>query len=153
TEGGVADRIGADSATVVGVQLVGDDASAKDVAESGITMFEGKYGTLFIGKDGGYIYQLDNDNAKVNALKDGETLEEEFTYTLRDGDGDEATANLTITIDGKTDGTPSITPSDENAGVEGHITVQESGLFDKDGSHIATGSIAIEADDGLASIT
>src|SRR5690606_21140327 len=59
----------------------------------------------------------------------------------------------TITIDGKTDGTPSITPSDENAGVDGNITVQESGLFDKDGSHIATGSIAITAGDGLASIT
>ena len=147
------DRVGADGATVVGVQIIDDNASAKDVSESGITTLKGKYGTLLIGKDGGYVYQLDNDNAEVNALKDGKQLVEEFTYTLRDGDGDEAFADLTITINGNTDGKPSITPSDENASVDGNITVQESGLVDGDNSHIATGSIAITAGDGLASIT
>ncbi|MGB5853638.1 MAG: vWA domain-containing protein, partial [Oceanisphaera sp.] len=44
----------------------------------------------------------------VNALNDGETLQDSITYTMTDADGDKSTATLTITINGRTDGNPSV---------------------------------------------
>ncbi|MDQ7957920.1 MAG: cadherin-like domain-containing protein, partial [Pseudomonadota bacterium] len=64
----------------------------------------GLYGTLVLNADGSYTYTLDNDNAAVNALKTGDTLTEVYTYTVSDGAGGTDTAQLTITIQGRTDG-------------------------------------------------
>src|SRR5690606_36349658 len=131
---------------------------------------------------GSYSYQLDDNTPKVNALKDNETLDEVFTYTLTDGDGDSDNATLTITINGRTDNPPTITPDDNNGPddpnapgypvdpsdpdypsdpnfdpsnpvtSQGHTTVHERGLTGVDSSHINTGSIAVTAPDGLSSI-
>lgn len=57
---------------------------------------------------------LDNSNPDVNALKDGDGLEDVFTYTLTDGDLDSDTADLTITINGRTDGAPGVSVDDHN---------------------------------------
>ncbi|WP_455230460.1 VCBS domain-containing protein [Geopseudomonas aromaticivorans] len=152
-----ADIGGADSATITDISSTSGN-SADDSDPSGVLVIEGEYGTLTIQPNGEYEYVLNNDNAEVNKLKDGETLTEEFTYTLTDTDGDSDTARLTITINGRTDASPSIVPEDDNGNgaIDGHNTVNESGLrdpADADTSNIVDGSIQISAGDGLASIS
>lgn len=152
------DTLGGDGASVTGItsnNVPGNTATDN----SGVLTLEGQYGTLIIDPDGSYSYALDNNNAAVNALKDGESLPESFNYTLTDGDGDTSTANLTITINGNTDGAPAITAEDGNGPDDvndittlGDLTVQESGLTDSSGTHTGTGTINISAADGLASI-
>ena len=41
------------------------------------------YGTYSIGEDGAWTYTLDNGNAAVDALGDGETLTDSFTALTR----------------------------------------------------------------------
>ncbi|GAA4325757.1 hypothetical protein GCM10023144_08420 [Pigmentiphaga soli] len=144
--GEAADRVGADTGTVTSIAF---DASAPGVG----TRFETAYGHLTLNADGSYTYELDSDNADVNKLKDGDTLTEVFGYTLTDGDGDTDSATLTITIQGHTDGAPTIDPVDGNAGADGHATVEEHGLVDASGADVTSGTVAIAAGDGLASIT
>src|SRR5690606_29948549 len=62
-----------------------------------------KYGTLTVGPDGSWKYQLNNDHPDVKALGNGQSLQETFTYTVTDADGDKSTANLVITIEGSND--------------------------------------------------
>ena len=116
----------------------------------------GKYGDITLNPDGTYSYTLDNDNAVVKDLSEGETLTEEFTYTYTDADGDVAEGKVTITINGVDNGVE-VTPSDPSAESE-VVTVYESGL--DDGSQAgqasapttAEGSLSISAPDGVASI-
>ena len=120
------------------------------------TEIPGRYGTLKIGADGSYVYTLDNGNPKVNFLREGQNLTETFSYTLADPEGKTDTAQLTITIMGKTDGPPSVTPVDGNGGANGQADVYESGLT-ADGpagqSRTATGVIELNAPDGLKQVT
>ena len=61
---------------------------------------------------------------------------------------------LTVTINGRTDGTANIVPVDGHLEAVGHATVFEQGLTsDGDTSETITGAITITAPDGLASIT
>ena len=93
---GVADSIGADGAAVGGAV----------VAVTGGTIgnpIVGPYGSLTLNANGSYAYTLNNSAAAVQALDTGETLTQIYTYTVRDADGDEATASLTITINGTND--------------------------------------------------
>ncbi len=119
----------------------------------GVTV-TGKYGSLLIKEDGSYTYTLDDSNSDVNALKNGDTLNDEvFTYTLSDGAATD-TATLTITINGHTDGAPSIAPVDGNAAATGEATVYEKGLTSAgDTTETTTGSITVKAPDGLKEIT
>ncbi|WP_165442111.1 cadherin-like domain-containing protein [Variovorax paradoxus] len=117
------------------------------------------YGSIVVNADGTYTYTLDNDNATVNALKDGETLTETVDYTIVDADGDESSATLTITINGRTDvaSGPSIVSVDGNGSAAGETEVHESGLTDGPGGtdprETSNGTIAIDAADGLTSVT
>ncbi|MCE5365345.1 VCBS domain-containing protein, partial [Pseudomonas anguilliseptica] len=61
------------------------------------------YGTFTDTGAGTYSYTLNNADPRVQALDDGETLTETFTYTMQDADGDQDTAILTITIQGSND--------------------------------------------------
>ena len=118
------------------------------------TVVPGLYGSLRIGADGSYTYTLDNTNPTVNALKTGDTLTEVFAYTLTDPDALSDIAELTITINGVTDGGPSITPVDGNGAATGHTTVHEAGLTSvADTTETNTGTLTLSADDGLASVT
>lgn len=67
------------------------------------TVIEGSFGRLFIGSDGNYRYLVDDLNPEVNALDDGDTTTDVFTYTVSDGFNTQ-TATLTITIYGTNDG-------------------------------------------------
>ena len=151
----VADRLGADATQVTGVSK--GSSTTEQTGNVGGTGLAGDYGTLILNSDGSYSYTVDPNNATVNALKDGGKLTETFSYTIKDADGDWSTTTLTITINGHTDGVPSITPNDENGNnVGGQITVYESGLSTGSNasaaSESASGTIQINAGDGLSSI-
>ncbi len=62
------------------------------------------YGTVALNANGSYTFTLDNTNAVVQGLAAGETLQQQYDYTMRDADGDTSTATLTITIFGADDG-------------------------------------------------
>ena len=151
----VADRLGADATQVTGVSK--GSSTTEQTGNVGGTGLAGDYGTLILNSDGSYSYTVDPNNATVNALKDGGKLTETFSYTIKDADGDWSTTTLTITINGHTDGLPSITPNDENGNnVGGQITVYESGLSTGSNASAASestsGTIQINAGDGLSSI-
>jgi VCBS repeat-containing protein len=75
-----------------------------DVEALTVTGFTGgnAYGTLTLNADGSYSYVLNNSLAAVQALDDGETLTDTYTYTVTDGTTTD-TATLTITIFGTND--------------------------------------------------
>ena len=134
-----------------GADTVGADANATPVTPANVAL---NYGNLALNADGSYTYTLNNADPAVNALKTGQSLSDSYTYTLTDGDGSSVTATLVISISGHTDGVPSITPVDGNAGTIGQATVHELGLLTVGNtSETSTGTITVSAPDGLSSIT
>ncbi|MFZ2209500.1 MAG: VCBS domain-containing protein [Porticoccaceae bacterium] len=119
-----------------------------------VTAFTGSigHGTLTLNSDGRYTYALDNTNPAVQALDEGQTLTDSYTYTVSDGTVT-TTATLTVTIFG-TDDTASVVTA-EASGPDG--TVYESGL-NPDGSNAAadtettTGTFTVSATDGIANV-
>ncbi|MBR1257192.1 VCBS domain-containing protein, partial [Bradyrhizobium sp. AUGA SZCCT0240] len=67
------------------------------------TALVGTYGSLTLNANGTWTYTLSNSDADTNALADGVTVTEVFTYTVRDPNGLTDTAQLTITITGTND--------------------------------------------------
>ncbi|NEI22447.1 DUF4082 domain-containing protein [Rhizobium leguminosarum] len=64
----------------------------------------GTYGSLVLNASGAYSYAINESNAAVQALRQStNTLNDVFSYTMRDSAGTTATANLTITIHGAND--------------------------------------------------
>ena len=129
-----------ESSKVTGNVLNNDDIGA-DVKADPVTTtgtFVGQYGTLVLNANGTYTYTLNNANPAVNALNDNQTLQDVFSYTIKDADGTEATANLTITINGHTDSPPGLI-------VEG-TTLPET-------ADATPGSFLVEAEAGISSIT
>ncbi|MCK0163921.1 DUF5801 repeats-in-toxin domain-containing protein [Marinobacter sp. S6332] len=121
----------------------------------------GDYGTLKLQADGSYTYVPDKTNPDVRALKDGETLEDIFSYTMTDREGGADDATLVITINGVSDSEPTIIPKDENGPDDpndiitaGHATVYESGLIADTPTQSKTveGEITVTALDGLISV-
>jgi VCBS repeat-containing protein len=102
---------------VVGV-AAGSQASASGSVGSSVV---GNYGSLTIAADGSYTYTVDNSNLDVQALYSAaDTLNDVFTYTMRDTAGLIATATVTITIQGVNDAPIAIDDSystAENSGI------------------------------------
>jgi len=73
----------------------------------GAIVIEGEYGTLYMNKDtGSYRYVIDNHDSDVQALNEGDTIQESFTYTVTDNEATNAkhdTGMLVITIEGQND--------------------------------------------------
>jgi len=63
----------------------------------------GLYGDVTIHADGTYSYALDNTKTAIQALADGVTVTDTFTYDVADGFGGTDQATLTITITGTND--------------------------------------------------
>ncbi|MFG0834860.1 DUF4347 domain-containing protein, partial [Aeromonas bivalvium] len=63
----------------------------------------GLYGSLTLGADGSYRYVIDNNNAAVQALRQGDTLTETFSYRVTDLGELHDIAALVITINGSND--------------------------------------------------
>jgi len=111
----------------------------------------GVHGNFTANANGTYSYVLNNADAAVKSLDDGETLTETFSYAIRDADGDPATATLTITITGTND-KPSVT-IDQGGEGESNDQVFEAALATgstpKSSSEFATGSIQFADADGI----
>ncbi|TAL02930.1 MAG: hypothetical protein EPO03_11810, partial [Porticoccaceae bacterium] len=106
------------------------------------------YGTLTLNADGSYTYVLDNSLPAVQALQEGGTLTETYTYTVSDGTTAN-TATLTITIFG-TDDTATVVTAVAEAP---DATVYEHGLTSvPDTSETTTGSFTLSATDGILNV-
>ncbi|WP_258305012.1 cadherin-like domain-containing protein, partial [Escherichia coli] len=68
----------------------------------------------------------DERYAAVQALGQGKTAEDVFTYTLTDEDGDTSTTTLKVTVNGIND-VPTITFGGDN-GADANAAVSEEGL-------------------------
>ncbi|MDB9528038.1 Ig-like domain-containing protein, partial [Oscillatoria sp. CS-180] len=110
------DLISDDDGTGVDSDPDGDTLTVAQVQHGSTTETDptqdvtGDYGTLDWNADGTYTYTVDGKNTAVQALDDGETLTETFTYTLDDGEGGTDTATLTVTITGENDAPIATTP-------------------------------------------
>src|SRR4029078_2837450 len=89
-----------DSKTVVGVAA---GTSAVDVSGSVATSVTGTYGWVQIASNGTWTYTLNNTDPDTNALAQGATAADVFTYTMRDTAGATSTTTLTISLTGTND--------------------------------------------------
>ncbi|WP_352566505.1 beta strand repeat-containing protein, partial [Mesorhizobium australicum] len=148
---GAADTKGADGAVVVGVAKGTTNADLDDTNTLNVGL-HGTYGTLTLHADGSYSYTRDAGSpGGVNDV---------FTYTIKDGDGDLAHTTLTIGIG---DGTPHIDTIPATGGAD--TTVYEAGLGTRGsepaGSHTGnvaypttvSGAVDITSPDGVAAVS
>jgi VCBS repeat-containing protein len=64
----------------------------------------GRYGALTLQADGSYVYRIDQAHAEVQALRSADdTLQERFSYSVRDAAGVTSSAVLTVTLHGAND--------------------------------------------------
>ena len=162
TEAGVLD--GGNSATV-GVPTAEGDVLANDsdvddgetdtlqvsgvnfgavVGSVGVAL-SGTYGSLVLAADGTYVYTLDNDNTDTQALGQGQTATEIFTYTVTDVNGATHASTLTITVQGTND-QPVITSDASDA--TGFVVEAGTGVV---GTDTASGTVtASDVDTGAS---
>lgn len=143
------DSQGADTAVVTGVAA--GNLSADQDGHVG-TVIQGSYGKLTLGADGEYTYSRDPGTKGV--------VDDVFTYTLTDKDGDTSTATLTIHIgnapafvgDSFVDVFEKGLP-ERNGEPAGSGEIADGiGTNDSDPSEHNTGVITITAQDGLAQV-
>jgi VCBS repeat-containing protein len=122
----------------------------------------GKFGSLAVAATGVWTYSLNNADADTEALEDGETGVETFTYMISDGIGGTDTATLTLEIAGSGDNVAPVALDDKNtndAVVEDGVglyynTVVRAILNAPRGDNTATGNVldndtAVDANDNL----
>ncbi|TIR21999.1 MAG: hypothetical protein E5X34_16120, partial [Mesorhizobium sp.] len=156
TTDGVKDVQGADGAKVVGVAKGTTNADLDDASTLDVQV-QGAYGKLTLHADGSYTYVRDaNTPGGVNDV---------FTYTIKDGDGDTSHTTLTIAIGNSTPEISDLTPEANG----GDTVVYEKGLPASSGSEgsgeaqdpapqtdqseINTGTFKIASPDGIASLS
>ncbi|WP_457155406.1 VCBS domain-containing protein, partial [Mesorhizobium sp. P5_C1] len=112
----------------------------------------GTYGSVTIGSNGSYTYTLNNADADTNALAQGATATDQFTYTVKDANGATSSTTLTITITGTNDSPVITTAVGQDAG-----TVVEAGNLDNGtvvaGTPSASGTLTSSDVDHLATAT
>ena len=89
----------------------GEPGSAMPVTNF-VQVILGRYGALLIGPDGSWTYNLNNADPDTEALASGDLVQEEFTYTVSDGNGGTDTATLVIDISGDDDNSPPVANTD-----------------------------------------
>jgi len=102
--GQVSGSVKEDVTQVVTGQLTKTDVDTNDthtwsVANNG----KGTYGTLSVDNTGKWTYTLDNASTKVQALADGQQVQDTITVTVSDGKGGTATQVITVTVTGTND--------------------------------------------------
>ncbi|RBW51424.1 DUF5801 repeats-in-toxin domain-containing protein [Marinobacter sp. F3R11] len=118
-----------DTGEVVGIEA-GDTGTTATGGVGG--RIDGQYGYITLNADGSYEYVSTADAITADA-------EDVFTYTVRDGDGDETSTTLTIKVADVT-GTPAdTTTSVEESGLEG-------GSQEASDNEITSGSLNLQAD-------
>ncbi|WP_043759708.1 VCBS domain-containing protein, partial [Aeromonas taiwanensis] len=149
------DVSGADTPAVfVGWSAAGHDNSA---AVSAL----GTYGTFTQNPTtGAWSYTLDNSKAATQALTAGSNLSYDVWYTMKDADGDESIAKLTINIKGADDSQSvtvvaaggATTTVYETALADGRNELSDPAL-NSDTREAVSGTFTVSATDGVASIT
>ncbi|WP_238474226.1 VCBS domain-containing protein [Pseudomonas cavernicola] len=146
------DTVAAITGNVLSNDLHINGQPGADIATSFVSWnsIAGNFGTFSDTGNGTYSYVLNNANPAVQALDNGETLTETFTYNMQDADGDPGIATLTITITGSNDGPGvSVDPGSE----AGNDQVFEAGLPTgsnaASNSEFATGTFRLSDADGL----
>ena len=151
-------RAGGSGDNVLTNDVFGADAPADKMVTSigGGTLGQpvsGKHGELTLNADGSYSYKL---NAGVDVPK-GESITEEFTYTIKDADGDTSEATLTITITGD-ENEPVVTVETPGAG-DANIMVDEGALQAGSGQHTEHGvsgtdsfTVQLNGEDGVITV-
>ena len=143
---------GADGAVVVGVAAGTTNADLDNPATL-TTPIQGTFGKLTLAADGSYSYTRDPGTAGgVNDV---------FTYTIKDGDGDLSHTTLTISIGNSPPTITNLTP----AAGGGDVTVNEDDLLASRGvgesagsdtskeSLTQTGTFTVSSPDGIKSLT
>jgi len=121
-----------DSGDTRQVSAVGFGGTAGTVG----TALVGTYGSLVLNSDGTYTYTLDNGDADTQALKQGATATEAFSYTAIDAHGATSTSTLTLAVIGTND-QPTITSTTTDA--QGSVT--EQGSTDPTAPNTTTGTL------------
>ncbi|WP_210643394.1 retention module-containing protein [Pseudomonas sp. Tri1] len=118
------DVLGADGGAVIGVRA-GNDTS--NPAIGGLnTQINGTYGYLTLDANGNAVYHSNPDSVGAPGATDV------FTYTVRDGDGDESTTTLTIDVHNSC----LVAETDQD------VTVYEKALdLNQDGQDLAPGTV------------
>ena len=89
----------------------GDALTVADVSNGSVgSAATGTFGQLTIAANGSYTYVA--NQAAADALDPGETGTDEFTYTVEDENGDQATATLTFTVAGLNDPITAVNDTD-----------------------------------------
>ncbi|WP_050716768.1 retention module-containing protein [Aeromonas tecta] len=141
------DVSGADTpAAFVGWSATGHNNSTSVTALS-------TYGSFVQNGDGSWTYALDNSKAATQALTAAFNQSYDVWYTMKDADGDESIAKLTITIKGADDSSSVVTVA---ATGPDHL-VYESGLNPSGSNAAATtetvaGSFTVSASDGILNV-
>ncbi|MDH4566989.1 DUF4347 domain-containing protein [Pseudomonas sp. BN414] len=92
-----------DTKTLIGIRL-GDELGGNNfILVTGSQSIDGLYGTLIVEPNGESHYVVNNSLAAVQALKPGDTLQEVFSYRMRDTASALSIARITITIQGAWD--------------------------------------------------
>ncbi|MCK9817320.1 retention module-containing protein [Pseudomonas sp. MAFF 302046] len=118
------DVLGADGGAVVGVRA-GSNTATSAIGGLGNTI-TGVYGTLTLDAAGHAVYHSNPNSVSPPGATDV------FTYTVRDGDGDESTTTLTINVSDC--GLKAVTDQD--------VSVYEKALdLSKDGQDLAAGTV------------
>jgi len=122
------------------------------------TALAGAYGSLTLNADGSYSYAVDNANTDVNKLNASQSLTDNFTYAVSDGNGGTDQATLAITITGANDApvaaddTGSATEAGVAAGANasGNVLTNDSDVDNGDSKAVATVRSGAEAGSGTA---
>jgi len=106
------------------------------------------YGAFTVNAMGGWEYTLDDANADVNALNDGETLTDSFDILSQDG----TVQTITITINGENDviiGTPNVDTLTGGDGIDTLFGLESDDiLIGNDGDDILEGGAGADSLDG-----
>lgn len=108
--GGVASgAVTEDGQTTVSGLLTVADSDAGEAGFSPVSPTDGDFGRFSMDAGGHWTYQLDNANARVQALGQGETLSE--TFVIQSSDGTIGEVGITINGADETGGNPTGAPS------------------------------------------
>ncbi|MFL1465457.1 VCBS domain-containing protein [Marinobacter sp. HN1S83] len=122
-------------------QLAVDDIDTSNTHGWSVEGSTGEYGELTVDTSTGeWTYTLDNDDARVQALAEGETLTDEITVRVTDNDGGYDEQVVTVTITGSND-TPDISAGSDTTAM---VTELTDGDTDENTlEHSQTGTIEV----------
>ncbi len=123
----------------------GSEAGYGDEGTLG-SAYRGVYGTLTLNSDGSYSYTADQSVA--DKLATGQTVTDNFTYTVSDGKGGTDTAQLTVTVTGTNDAP--IANATQSGTLLGLVGTDVADLLDLSGKQ---GIVVYDVDNNISSVT